>query len=277
VRVPSEDPLVPELLNFAIAVAEEAGQLILDGLTRPRAEVDTKSTSTDMVTEMDRAAEALIRQRLRELRPDDGMMGEEGSHVEAASGVTWLVDPIDGTTNYVYRLPVFSVSVAAEVDGQVVAGVVRHPSMGETFSAGRGRGAFLNGRRLQVAGPPTLATALVGTGFSYEPERRVRQSQVVTRIIGSVRDVRRMGSAAIDLCWVACGRLDAYFERGLQPWDRGAGALIAAEAGAWVGRIGHAPETSGDVMACVPHLAAEFKALVDAAEADVATAPTSTG
>jgi myo-inositol-1(or 4)-monophosphatase len=275
--VPSDDSLVPELLNVAIALAEEAGELILDGLRRPRAEIDTKSTSTDMVTEMDRAAEALIRQRLRELRPDDGMMGEEGSHVEAASGVTWLVDPIDGTTNYVYRLPVFSVSVAAEVDGQVVAGVVRHPSMAETFTAGLGRGAFLNGRRLNVTGASTLATALVGTGFSYAPDRRVRQSEVVTRIIGSVRDVRRMGSAAIDLCWVACGRLDAYFERGLQPWDRGAGALIAAEAGAWVGRIGDEPETSGDVMACVPHLAAEFKALIDAAEAAVPISPMSSG
>jgi myo-inositol-1(or 4)-monophosphatase len=205
------------------------------------------------------------------------MMGEEGSHVEPTTGVRWLVDPIDGTTNYVYRLPIFSVSIAAEVDGQVVAGAVRHPSLGETFSAVRGGGAFLNGDRLGVVGPQTLATALVGTGFSYVPERRRWQAEVMARIIGSVRDVRRGGSAAIDLCWVGCGRLDAYYERGLQPWDLAAGSLVASEAGAWVGRIGDASPASGDVIACVPHLAGEFKALVDAAESAVPTVPMSSG
>ena len=228
--MPAADP--SELVAIAVELAEEAGALLREGQARVRTSVETKSTGTDMVTEMDRAAEALIVDGLLRRRPDDGILGEEGSARAGTSGVRWVVDPLDGTTNYLYGFPSYAVAIGAEVDGVSVAGAVRDVVHGETFSAVAGGGAFLDGRRLHVTGPPTLATALVGTGFGYDAERRAAQGDVLRRVLPRVRDVRRAGAAAVDLCWVAAGRLDAFYEVGLAPWDWAAASLVASEAGA---------------------------------------------
>ena len=231
------------LLQLATSTAAEAASLIVEGLSRARSMVDTKTTGTDMVTEMDRASEALILGRLTDARPDDAVLGEEGTDRVGTTGVRWIVDPIDGTTNYLYGHAGFAVSIAAEIDGVITVGVVHDPLHGEVFTAIRGAGAHRNGTSIAASSETELARALVATGFSYEADRRRRQAAVLGQIIGSVRDIRRMGAASVDLCSVACGRVDAYYERGLQPWDHAAGALIATEAGARVENLrGGAPE-----------------------------------
>ena len=237
-------PLDPAtLLELATSIAGEAAALIVEGLSRARTTVDTKTTGTDMVTEMDRASEALILGLLTKARPDDAILGEEGTDRPGSTGVRWIVDPIDGTTNYLYGHAGFAVSIAAEIDGAVAAGVVHDPLHRDVFTALRDGGAFRNGQPIQVSGETELSRALIATGFSYEPDRRRRQAAVLGRLIANVRDIRRMGAASVDLCSVACGRVDAYYERGLQPWDHAAGALVATEAGAMVGNLsGGAPE-----------------------------------
>jgi fructose-1,6-bisphosphatase/inositol monophosphatase family enzyme len=207
-----------------------------------------------MVTEMDRASEALIVAGIEAARPDDGIVGEEGADREGTSGVRWLVDPIDGTTNYLYGFPGFAVSIAAEIDGDVAVGVVHDPLHRDVFTAARGRGARRNGEAIAVSTNADLSTALVGTGFSYDRDRRARQAAVLTEILPRVRDIRRMGAAAVDLCSVACGRLDAYYERGLAPWDLAAGALVAREAGALVGDLAGGPGAHEFVLASAPEL-----------------------
>jgi len=260
-------PEPEELATLAVEVAEAAGRILLEGLARVRTLVETKTTRTDMVTEMDRASEAFIAAALRERRPDDGLLGEEGAAVESRSGVRWVVDPLDGTTNYLYGFPAFAVSIAAEVDGRGVAGAVHDPVHGETFAASLGDGARLNGVPLSVvgAGAGDLATALVGTGFSYDAASRARQSAVLRQVLPAVRDIRRAGAAALDLCWVAAGRLDAFYERGLQPWDLAAGAVVASEAGALVER-----RPDGTVLAAVPQLFEPLCRLLDIAEQSAA-------
>lgn len=225
------------LLTLATAIAAEASELLVDGLGRVRTSVDTKTTGTDMVTEMDRASERLIVDSILAARPADGILGEEGTDRPGTSGVRWIVDPIDGTTNYLYGHPGFSVSIAVEVADEILIGVVHDPLHDEVFAAVRGQGATRNGASIRVSTETRAAHALVATGFSYEPERRRRQATVLTELLPQVRDIRRMGAASVDLCSVACGRVDAYYERGLQPWDHAAGALIAAEAGALVGDL----------------------------------------
>ncbi|HUP86283.1 MAG TPA: inositol monophosphatase family protein [Acidimicrobiales bacterium] len=220
------------LAAIAVELAEEAGALLHDGQDRVREVVETKSTGTDMVTEMDRASERLIVDGILRRRPDDGVLGEEGADRTGTSGVRWVIDPLDGTTNYLYGFPSYAVAIAAEVEGASVAASVRDVVHGDTFSAVRGRGSWCNGRRLQVTGPPTLATALVGTGFAYDPARRALQADVLRDVVPYVRDIRRAGAAALDVCWVAAGRLDAFFEQGLAPWDWAASSLVASEAGA---------------------------------------------
>jgi myo-inositol-1(or 4)-monophosphatase len=256
-------PEPAELADLAVEVAEAAGRILLDGLARVRTTVETKTTRTDMVTEMDRASEAFIAKALRERRPHDGLLGEEGATAESRSGVRWVIDPLDGTTNYLYGFPAFAVSIAAEVHGRGVAGAVHDPLHRETFAASLGGGARLNGVPLSVAGAGAgdLATALVGTGFSYDASARARQSAVLRHVLPSVRDIRRAGAAALDLCWVAVGRLDAFYERGLQPWDLAAGAVVATEAGALVER-----RPDGTVVAAVPQLFEPLCRLLDAAE-----------
>jgi myo-inositol-1(or 4)-monophosphatase len=253
----------PELLTLAVAVAHEAGELVRDkrdAVTRMAVSA-TKSTPTDVVTESDTAAEALIRRRLAQARPDDGVLGEEGGGAAGSSGVEWVVDPIDGTVNYLYGIPQYAVSIAAAVDGETVAGVVHNPVSMETWTAVRGGGAYLNRTtKVEHSGCDRLGRALVATGFGYDATRRARQAQVLAQILGSIRDVRRAGAASLDLCAVAMGRVDAYYERGLGPWDLAAGALVAREAGAVVSGLHGKPPGPDFVLAAAPQL---FGALHD--------------
>ncbi|GAA3389914.1 inositol monophosphatase family protein [Streptomyces roseoviridis] len=229
------DPLLSELLDLALEAGRRAGALLRDGRPDDLAVADTKSSAIDVVTEMDIAAEKLITGFLAEHRPQDGFLGEEGASSAGTSGIRWVIDPLDGTVNYLYGLPTWAVSIAAERDGETVVGVVEVPLRGETFHAVLGGGAWLGDRRLAARPSPALDQALVATGFGYVQTRRAHQADVAQRLVPRVRDIRRGGSAAIDLCDVAAGRLDAYYERGLNPWDLAAGDLIAREAGALTG------------------------------------------
>lgn len=232
-------------MTVAEQLAREAGDLVREA-TRGAVTVSaTKSSGVDLVTEVDQAAEALIRRRLAELRPDDGILGEEDGQSTGTSGLSWVVDPIDGTTNFVYGLPYHSVSIAvARHEGPdpfgwpVLAGAVHAPALQRTWTAGRGQGAFADGRRLGEAPTTSLATALVGTGFAYTAERRSGQARVLSAVLPRVRDIRRLGSAAVDLCLVAEGQLDVFYEQYLNPWDMAAGALVVSEAGGVVRRLG---------------------------------------
>lgn len=226
----STDPA--DLLDVAVSLARAAGELVRDGRRQGLGDIDTKSTPTDLVTTMDTASERLLVAELARLRPGDSVMGEEGGERAGSTGVRWLVDPIDGTVNYVYGIPEYAVSVAAEAAGEVVAGAVFNPESAELFSAHLGGGAFLGDRPLRGSDPASLALSLVGTGFSYDARRRADQARVLAGVLPRVRDIRRIGSAALDLCAVAAGRFDAYYEAGLHLWDYAAGALIAREAGA---------------------------------------------
>ena len=249
------------LLDIARSIALEAGALA----ARRRAEgvevVDRKSSSVDVVTAADCETEALIRARLGELRPDDGFFGEESGAERGSSGLTWIVDPIDGTVNFLYGIPHYAVSIAV-VEGEpdpltwtALAGCVVNPAIGEVYTASAGGGAYLGERRLEVAASVDLSQALVATGFAYSSEERARQGAVVAGLLPRVRDIRRMGTASLDLCSVASGRANAYFERTLSPWDHAAGALIAREAGAVVkGRADAAPSRDF-ILAAEPALA----------------------
>lgn len=239
-------PSGAELLELATATALEAGRLVADRIAEAEVAA-TKSSPTDVVTEVDIASEKLIRSRLLEARPDDGFLGEEGGDVESSSGVVWVADPIDGTVNFLYGIPQFAVAIAAQRDGEVVAGVVHHPVTGETFTAVRGQGARLGDQPIRVSGCVDLSQALVGTGFHYKVEVRTAQVAELARMMPQIRDIRRMGSAALDLCFVACGRYDAYVERGLRPWDLLAAQLIVEEAGGRVEGLHGAP--AGELIA----------------------------
>lgn len=260
-------PLADELLALATDTAARASELIVEGLSRARSLVETKTSGTDMVTEMDRASESLILTALLDARPDDAVLGEEGTDRPGSSGVRWVIDPIDGTTNYLYGHPGFAVSIAAEIDGIVAVGVVHDPLHDEVFTAVRGGGARRDGSPIHVSGESELSRALVATGFSYEPDRRRRQAAVLHEVLPRIRDIRRMGAASVDLCSVACGRVDAYFERGLQPWDHAAGALIATEAGALVGDLDGGPPVFDFCLAATPALFGPLRAALDGAGA----------
>jgi len=271
----SPDP--EELLRIAAAAASEAGRLLASwrGDERPEV-VETKSSPTDVVTEMDRKSEALITRRIRAHRPADAVLGEEGGQTDGGPGgdeggdgqdrVRWIVDPLDGTVNYLYGLHDWAVSIAAEVDGTVVAGVVEVPRRGETFTAAAGHGAWLQRGEARLAlhcpaGVP-LGQALVGTGFGYDAGRRQVQGEVVAALLPHVRDIRRGGSAAVDLCSVAAGRLDAFYERGLNYWDFAAGGLIAREAGATVGGLAGKAESTSLTVAAGPGLYQQLEAFL---------------
>ncbi|HEU4512355.1 MAG TPA: inositol monophosphatase family protein [Nocardioidaceae bacterium] len=221
-----------DLLDLARTVAEEAAALVRRQRHGGVAVADTKSSPTDIVTAVDRDAEELIHRRITETRPGDGFLGEEGASTESTTGVTWVVDPIDGTVNFLYGIPQYAISIAAVVDDESVAGVVTNVVTGECFTAVRGEGAWCDDEPLAVRDAVPMSQALVGTGFSYERDVRMLQALAVSRMLGHVRDVRRLGSAALDLCFVGAGRLDAYVEEGLNPWDMAAGGLVASEAGA---------------------------------------------
>ncbi|SCL31109.1 myo-inositol-1(or 4)-monophosphatase [Micromonospora nigra] len=247
-----------ELLEIAIDVARDAATTAY----RMRAEgvsvAATKSTVTDVVTAADRAVERQVVEALRRRRPDDAVLGEEfGAAEHVAAGpdrVRWIVDPIDGTVNYLYGLAHCGVSLAAEVDGEVVAGVVRNAFTGEEWTATAGSGAWRDGRRLRCSTETDLGQALVATGFGYDPGRRAHQARVLAGLIADVRDIRRLGAAALDLCLTAEGRVDAYFEKGLAPWDLAAGGLIAREAGLRVAGLAGLPPGADMVVAAPPAL-----------------------
>ena len=234
-RRPARDRRPPdvsaEILALAIGAARSAGELLLDRVGAPASGLAAKSSRTDLVSDADRDAEALLVGMIRAARPGDAIVAEEGGGGSGSSGVTWAVDPLDGTINYLWGIPQWSVSVAARDAGGGLVGVVHDPSRGETFTARRGHGAFLNGVRLRMGPGAELSQALIGTGFQYRAEERALQAQRLLRVLPAVRDLRRLGSAALDLAWVACGRLDGYFESGLNPWDSAAGELLVREAG----------------------------------------------
>jgi fructose-1,6-bisphosphatase/inositol monophosphatase family enzyme len=223
---------VGELASVALEAAQAGADILHRGWMADPGEIETKTSTTDLVSDVDRASEAAVSQVLLSRRREDGVLGEEGTSRDGTSGVRWVVDPLDGTTNFLFGVPQYSVSVAAEMDGATAVGVVIDPCRDETWAGARGGGARLNGVPCRVAaGRSTIETALIATGFGYRPERRAWQAQVAAAVLPRVRDIRRFGSAALDLCWTAGGRYDAYYEWGLNPWDLAAGALICAEAG----------------------------------------------
>lgn len=233
------DPFLAELAETAMEAAEAAAAVLVAGAGSDATGVSTKISSTDMVSDVDRASELAVGEVLARRRPHDGVLGEEGTSRSGTTGVRWVIDPLDGTTNYLFGIPQFAVSIAAEIEGEPVAGVVLDPSRREVWCAAKGHGSFLNGGRCRVAsGRSTLDRALCATGFGYRPERRRWQAAVAAEVIPAVRDIRRLGSAALDLAWTGGGRYDAYFEWGLNRWDFSAGALVAAEAGARVEAVG---------------------------------------
>ncbi|MFF4171684.1 inositol monophosphatase family protein [Streptomyces sp. NPDC001744] len=257
------EPLLTELHDLALEAARRAGALLRDGRPDDLAVARTKSSPIDVVTEMDIAAEKLITGFLAEHRPQDGFLGEEGASSPGTSGIRWVIDPLDGTVNYLYGLPTWAVSIAAERDGETVVGVVEAPMRGETYHAVLGRGAHAGDRPLAVRPAPPFDQALLGTGFGYLKIRRERQAEVVRQLIPRVRDIRRGGSAAVDLCDVAAGRLDAYYERGLNPWDLAAGALVAREAGALTGGRPGEPESGELTVAASPGLFGPLQELLE--------------
>jgi len=252
------------LLALASDIAREAGALILGALPGER-QVEAKSSATDLVSEMDRASETLIVQQILQARPHDGVLGEEGAERAGSSGVRWVIDPIDGTTNYLHRIPHFAVSIGIELEGVTVAGVVFNPAADELFAAALGHGATLNGAPIHPSTETRLGSALIGTGFGYDAGLREQQAAIVVqRVLPQVADVRRSGSAALDLCWVACGRLDAYYERGVQPWDVSAASLVVREAGGVSDTLEGTPMTASTTwIASNAALSSAFRALIE--------------
>ena len=266
----SASPTVPaELLALAVDVAREAAELVARGRSSAADSVDVKSSPVDVVTAVDRASEELITARLLAARPDDGLLGEEGAERTGTSGVRWVVDPIDGTVNFLYDLPGYAVSIAAEVDGVVRAGVVLNVATGELFTATLGGGAELSSPglpgpvRLSGSRPVSLEQTLVATGFGYRVEQRRAQGAVVALLLPRVRDIRRHGSSALDLCAAAAGRVDAYYELDLKPWDHAAGALVAAEAGLVVTGLGGRPFAEPMAVAAAPTIAEPLLELLE--------------
>lgn len=250
------------LLELALGLARAAGELLLERFGGPPSGVSAKTTRTDLVSDADRDAEALILARLTAARPGDAIVAEEGGASFGHGGLSWLVDPLDGTINYLWGIPHWSVSVAAADDAGPLVGVVHDSCRGETFSALRGGGAWLGETRLQLDPGPPLEEALIGTGFNYDAAERARQAARLTQVLPAVRDLRRYGSAALDLAWVAAGRLDGYFETGLNAWDWAAGRLLVAEAGGTVWELPAAGGSPGGVGAARPGLAEPLAGLL---------------
>jgi myo-inositol-1(or 4)-monophosphatase len=258
----AQGDLLSSDLDLAISLAREAGVLLLERFGEKARDVESKSTSTDLVSAADHDAEAIIRDALRTARPEDGLIGEEGSHRDAASGRRWIVDPLDGTTNFLYGFPQWCVSIALERS----LGVIYDPCRDELFAAVRGSGATLNGSPLRMPARTDLSTALIATGFGYDAERRDKQGAVVGRVLPRVRDIRRAGAAALDLAWLAAGRLDGYYERGLQAWDWAAARIVVEEAGGAVADL--EPEPHG-LAAAHPELLPQLLDVLAEAESGV--------
>lgn len=250
------------LLDLAIEAAQSAGALLLDQFRRPAEGVQSKSTPTDLVSDADKASETLILDLIGSKRPDDGILSEEGGGGSSTSGLTWVVDPLDGTVNFLFGIPAWSVSIAVEDDKGGLVGVVHQPITDETFTATRDQGSFLNGKRIHVGGRTDLPSALVGTGFAYDARAREAQAEIVTRVLPKARDIRRAGSAALDLAALACGRLDAFYEAPMERWDKAAGVLLITEAGGVVTELPAPFGMSPGVVAANPVLHPRLRALV---------------
>lgn len=252
-----------DLRDIAVSLAREAGDMALHGRKNGTLTLHTKSSPVDMVTQYDKASEDMITAGLAKLRPHDAIVGEEGASTAGTSGITWHIDPIDGTTNFMYDLPTWAVSIGAVDEHGPLAGAVYAPALGEMFSAARGNGAHVNHTPLAVRRCEDVSQALIATGFSYNVSGRAPHAQRVARMLMTVRDVRRMGAAAIDLCFVAAGRIDAYFEEGLNSWDLVAGQLIATEAGAFVTNFHGDAVVPEQVLACSPELHPHMVRLIE--------------
>lgn len=253
-----------ELRDLAAEVAADTAEFLLAEVDKIH-KTDTKSSESDMVTEVDRVAEARIVAAISAVRPHDGFMGEEGTDQPGSSGVRWIIDPIDGTANFVFRHPGYGVSIAAESGGVVVAGAVADPAHGQLFDAALGHGARCNTAPIHARPSLVLSQCIVATGFSFDPDRRRLQAEALAVILPEIADIRRMGSAALDLCGVAVGRVDAYYELGLNEWDFAAGALIAAESGA---RVTLPTATTGPdalIVAAAPGIADDLHVLLNKA------------
>jgi myo-inositol-1(or 4)-monophosphatase len=251
-----------DLLAVAEDLARAAGDMALRGRKSGDVAATTKSSPTDMVTQYDKASEELITSGLTARRPHDGIIGEEGASVSGSSGITWHIDPIDGTSNFYFDIPMWAVSIGAVDDSGPLVGVVYAPALGEMYTAIRGEGAFLNGSPIHVRNNSELSDALVCTGFSYRVHERTQHAQRVAQMVTHIRDIRRFGAAAIDLCFVACGRYDAYFEEHLHSWDLIAGQVIATEAGAIVTNYAGESVTPAQVLAAQPGIQQQLVQLI---------------
>jgi myo-inositol-1(or 4)-monophosphatase len=250
------------LLDLSMRAAREASELLLDRWHGPARGVDTKSSPTDVVSDADRESERLLIEIIRGERPDDGVIAEETGAEESRSGVTWILDPLDGTVNYLWHIPAWCVSIAVADEHETLVGAVYDPNRDEMFTATKGDGARLNGVPVRVSPRTELETALVGTGFSYVREARELQARRLVRVLPRVRDIRRAGSAALDLSWVACGRLDGLFEAPMETWDKAAGALLVEEAGGVVSELEGPLTLSSGLIAAGPDLHDDLRALV---------------
>jgi myo-inositol-1(or 4)-monophosphatase len=250
------------LLELTVRAARAAGALLAERFRGTASGVSTKSSATDPVSDADRDAEALIAGLLRAERPDDGLLGEEGAGAVGGSGIEWVVDPLDGTVNFLYGIPQWAVSIACRDAAGVLAAVVFDPVRDELFGALRGEGTTLDGGALQIGEPPPLERALVGTGFSYRPGERLLQAALFARVLPRARDARRAGSAALDLAWVAAGRLDVFYEHGLAEWDHAAGDLLVREAGGVVRPLPAAAGLRAGVIAGPARLVDELAPLL---------------
>lgn len=251
-----------ELVDLAVEGAHAAGALLMDHFRKPAEGVEAKSTPTDLVSDADKASEALLMDLIASKRPSDGILSEEGAEGASSSGLTWVVDPLDGTVNYLFGIPVWCVSIAVEDDSGGVVGVVHNPNMNETFTAARGQGARLNGKRVEVSRRTDLSSALVGTGFAYDARARVVQAEIATRVLPVARDIRRAGSAALDLASLSCGRLDAFYEAPMEAWDKAAGVVLIREAGGIVSELSAPYDLSPGVVAGNPVLHDALRAVV---------------
>lgn len=245
-------------LELAERAARAAGEVLLSYFGQAAEGLASKTSPTDPVSDADREAERTIREVLLDDRPDDGLIGEEGSRSSPANGRTWIVDPLDGTVNFLYGLRTWAVSIALEDAEGAVVGVVFNPVDAECFTAARGEGAALNGQRIHVTQCPSLDRAMVATGFSYEADNRREQAELLVGLLPRIRDLRRAGAAALDLAYVAAGRVDAFYERGLKRWDEAAGRLLVREAGGVVEDLPGEP--AGVISAATPELLTELRA-----------------
>lgn len=265
-----------ELLKLVREIAHTAGEILMDG--RPDAarmmgvESSSKTSPTDIVTERDLASEKAIVAFIREHRPHDAILGEEGTNLDGTSGLTWIIDPLDGTINYLYGSPQWAVSIAIADENGPMIGVVYAPAVTVEYWAVRGEGAFREDRDGIVALPKVadvdIAHALFATGFAYRTERRAQQAKVLSTVLPQIRDIRRKGSAALDVCMAACGMVNGYFERGTHPWDIAAGSVVAMETGALVTGLNGKPAHNDMVVVAPPKLHAQMTALLESVSAD---------